>query len=313
MIITSAQTGPFQPLLNHFHLTRPEELSNFFVQHKHSASETVQTKIHRIVHYIQTKTWISENTLLSWAAKNPKQQFSKLFPTESPVHRKLFRVEHHLSIPKATFLDKCRQAFKFFKEYIHDSQTVGAVLPSSSALAKEIVSEIPKDPQARPRVILEIGPGTGSFTDKIIKRMNPKDTLHLVEFDKKFCLQLQARYKHIPNVRVFHQSILDYGVDATKKYDHIVSGLPLNSFPTEMVQKIFEKYKELSKNGATLSYFDYRFLPKIKNFYLSEEEKKAFEDILRQKELFYSQYGLREATTFSNVPPARILHHRVGA
>jgi phospholipid N-methyltransferase len=216
-----------------------------------------------------------------------------------------------MAVPQQSFLTRCVEAVKFFGQYIRHPGTIGAVLPSSNSLAKQIVSEIAKDPSLPPRLILEIGAGTGVFTDKIFKRMNPGDTLHLVEFDKGLARGLKERYQQNPNVKVFCCSILDYEVSENKRYDHVVSGLPLNSFPAPMVARIFQKYKELPREGGTLSYFDYRFLPSIKRIALGKRAREEFDRILVQKANFYANYGVRKKTVVVNVPPARVLHHKI--
>ena len=108
-------------------------------------------------------------------------------------------------ISKPTLLQSIQNALKFFFEFVRHPNTVGAILPSSRILSKEIVREIPKDLNAEKRLILEVGPGTGIFTDKIIQRMNPSDELHLVEYDGQFCQKLEEKYRHFPNVHVFHK------------------------------------------------------------------------------------------------------------
>ena len=217
-----------------------------------------------------------------------------------------------MAVLHQSFLARCVTAVRFFGRFLRSPGTIGAILPSSGSLAKRIVSDIQKNPRLPPRRILEIGPGTGAFTDKILDRLNPDDTLHLVEFDQNLATQLRQKYKGIRMVKVFHRSILDHSVPENRKYDHVVSGLPLNSFPAPMVSEIFEKYEALPKDGGTLSYFDYRFLPALRRASLPDDERAEFDGILSQKKEFFAQYGTSQETVFGNAPPARVLHHRLG-
>jgi phospholipid N-methyltransferase len=173
-----------------------------------------------------------------------------------------------MEVEHRSILQKFTESARFLVRFILRAKTVGSIIPSSHFLAREIVRQIPKHSLGAPkRYILEIGPGTGVFTDKIIKRLGPEDELDLVEFDASFCELLREKYKHLKNVHVYHMSILDYQ-ERLGEYTHIVSALPLNSFTPDFVHKYFPHIQRLSKPGTTLSSFEYIFLPEIKQIYL---------------------------------------------
>jgi phosphatidylethanolamine/phosphatidyl-N-methylethanolamine N-methyltransferase len=296
----------YQSFIDQFHLNTAQSIAQFFVVRKNDVVESIQVKIQRVLHFFQTGVWISENALFEWATNHPDPKISDLLNNRR-IQRRVRRYELKMVVPSASFWDKCISTLKFFCRFLQDFKQIGAIAPSSSSLAKEITSKLVKDQSLPPRRILEIGPGTGSFTDKIVKRMNFGDTLDLVEFDKKFVDTLTIKYGKIPGVRIYHQSILDYS--SIEGYDHVVSGLPLNSFSNTDVKEVFKKYTSLLKKGGTLSYFDYLFLPTIKQFMLNKEECVEFDRILAQKEAFFNQYGTSKATVPLNAPPARVLHH----
>lgn len=56
---------------------------------------------------------------------------------------------------------------KFLIEYFKSPRTIGAVAPSSEKLAEKMVGDIDFK---NSEVIIEYGPGTGVFTDKLVKR-----------------------------------------------------------------------------------------------------------------------------------------------
>lgn len=309
-MVSAEKYSEIQQFNRHFKLDCERTILSFFAQNKKDDSEAVEAKVNRALHYIRTRVWINEKKICEWAAAHPQLKMSALFAGR-PLERKLIRYEQQMVVPKMSYWGSLRKSLSFLKEYIQATETVGALFPSSSYLAKEISSAIPKDLHAARRRILEIGPGTGVFTDKIIKRMNPSDRLCLVEYDNKFYEQLKERYKDIPNVKVIHMSILDYKVDPCKRYDFVISGLPLNSFSVSDVRKIFLKFKDLTAEGGTLSYFDYLLLPKIKRLYLDDEDRLNFDAILRMKKDFFATYGQRIKKVLLNVFPARVLHHRL--
>jgi phosphatidylethanolamine/phosphatidyl-N-methylethanolamine N-methyltransferase len=301
-------------LAEHFQIKDANEIFGFCVERKGDKSEALKVQIQRAAHFLKTGIWIDDRSICDYAKSLPDRQISTLFVGKR-LQRKLVCYERGLFVPKTGVWNTCKKTAAFVREYFHDRETVGSICPSFKFLAKEIVSEIPKQPGAAPKRILEIGPGTGVFTDRIIKRMNPGDELHLVEFDEKFYLQLCEKYKDIPNVRIFHRSILDHTVEANNKYNFIVSGLPLNSFPAEMVGRVFRKTEELGAAEAKVSYFDYLFLPACKRLYFylrrQREKKTEFERILAMKKDFHRKHGLRVGKVALNIFPARVLHHQL--
>ena len=76
--------------------------------------------------------------------------------------------------------------------------------------------------------IIEIGPGTGSLTDKIVKRKFRY--LHLIEKDKNLCDLLLKKYKKYKNIFVYNQDALeiDYFKIIKSKKVIIIGNLPFN-------------------------------------------------------------------------------------
>ena len=72
--------------------------------------------------------------------------------------------------------------------------------------------------------ILEIGPGDGKLTDKIIQKKPTK--LTLVEVDKDLIKILKEKYVNLQNVEIINLDILKYNFK--KDYDLVISNLPYN-------------------------------------------------------------------------------------
>ncbi len=149
----------------------------------------------------------------------------------------------------------------FFREFIRNYHTTGAILPSgrqlAGALARFVAQATPAD-----RRILEVGPGTGAVTRRIIAAMRPGDTIDLVELNVSFVRKLEEHFQNDPHFRsvadrsrIINRPVQDLPVQ--QKYDLIVSGLPLNNFSVELVESILEKLTRLLKSGGTLSFFEY--------------------------------------------------------
>ena len=72
--------------------------------------------------------------------------------------------------------------------------------------------------------ILEIGPGDGKLTDKII--LKKPSSLTLIEIDRDLIENLNKKYSGYNEINIINENILDYKIK--KKYDLIISNLPYN-------------------------------------------------------------------------------------
>lgn len=199
-----------------------------------------------------------------------------------------------------------REAVLFIHRFICSPSSIGSIFPSSSALVEAITRKISEAAaNSEPQRYLEIGAGTGSFTDRIISQMKESDHLDLVEYDADLCYILERRYRHLKNVTVHHVSILEY---QAKAYDVVVSGLPLMNFPPEFVQKAHGKYLELTKSESFCSYFEYMALPKIKQAFSWGASAENFAQVLSIKAGFETIYVDQVDSVWWNITPARVIH-----
>jgi phospholipid N-methyltransferase len=152
---------------------------------------------------------------------------------------------------------------KFLIEYLKSPRTVGAIAPSSERLAKKMVSDIDFK---NAKCIVEYGPGTGSFTDKLLEEKEQDTILLLLEYNKEFCTQLEARYNENDNIIIINDSaenidmyLKRYGI---KKVDYVVSGLPFASLPKKVSNKILKKTMTVLKKDGLFITFQYTLLKK---------------------------------------------------
>src|SRR5215472_6456774 len=81
----------------------------------------------------------------------------------------------------------------FFRECRRHFHTTGAILPSSRFLARALVRPL-RSPRSACR-ILEVGPGTGSVTCEIARRLLAGDRLDAVEINAHFVDLLERRLR----------------------------------------------------------------------------------------------------------------------
>ena len=103
-------------------------------------------------------------------------------------------------IATATFKD----AKLFIKNAFKNPNIVGAVLPSSAGVGKELMSYVVRYQKNNPNValnLLEVGAGTGSMTEVIVASLRDIDHLDLIEISPEFCQILHDKFDKYPNVR----------------------------------------------------------------------------------------------------------------
>lgn len=117
----------------------------------------------------------------------------------------------------------------FLKQYMQGPRWMGAIAPSSEVLAAKMVKDIIFEGAS---CIVEYGPGTGVFTEKLLATRQPGTVLILIENNARFCHLLRKKYGHHRNVHIVHDSAVhvdqylrQYGVNK------VVSGLPFASLP----------------------------------------------------------------------------------
>src|SRR6516162_9581643 len=81
----------------------------------------------------------------------------------------------------------------FFREFRRHFRTTGSILPSSRFLARALARPL-RGPRPASR-ILEVGPGTGSVTCEIARRMLAGDRLDAVEINRHFVEVIERRVR----------------------------------------------------------------------------------------------------------------------
>ncbi len=207
----------------------------------------------------------------------------------------------------------------FFQEFRQTYRTTGAIAPSGRQLARALASFVrTPDCPAAPRRILEVGPGTGAVTRAMISALGPNDLLDLVELNDRFVERLRERLAHddhfrpvADRTRLFHQSVED--LPRETKYDAIVSGLPLNNFSVELVERLLAALTSRLAPGGTLSFFEYVWIRNFKAAVSGPGERKRLSTIGRSINQLLAQHEFHRNLVWTNVPPAWVHHVRLEA
>jgi phosphatidylethanolamine/phosphatidyl-N-methylethanolamine N-methyltransferase len=114
------------------------------------------------------------------------------------------------------------------REFVRDPLTVGAVASSGPALARVATAAVPRTGSP---VVVELGPGTGAFTQAIQRRLAGRGLHIAVEINPRFARRLAALH---PAVDVVNGDATDLAtvlaLRGLSQADVVVSGLPWAAF-----------------------------------------------------------------------------------
>ncbi|MEK4418816.1 class I SAM-dependent methyltransferase [Bacillus sp. FSL K6-0268] len=127
--------------------------------------------------------------------------------------------------------------------------------------------------------MVEYGPGTGVFTEKLLKKRNLNITLLLVENNREFYLILKEKFATKKNVFIVWgaaKNTDEYLKDFTIPYaDYIVSGIPFASLPQHISDEIlFTTTKVLKTEGVFITFQYTKFKTKFLKQFFSKIDVK---------------------------------------
>ncbi len=179
--------------------------------------------------------------------------------------------------------------FEFIKQYLLHPKTTGAIMVSSNRLAEKMISGINIKACS---CIVEYGPGTGVFTEKILEQRDNQTKVILIEYNQEFYKLLKEKYGKEYGVYIINDSAENIDIYLKKyninKVDVIISGLPFASLPKKMSETILEKTKSIIGSTGIFITFQYSKLKK-------DLIKSYFSNVNWEKESF-------------NIPPAYVLN-----
>jgi phospholipid N-methyltransferase len=199
----------------------------------------------------------------------------------------------------------------FVGQFLSNFKTTGAILPSGSMLARAMTR--PARRADGPRRLLEVGPGTGAFTKKLLDALEDGDELHIVEINRTFADYLERklldeyrRQRPLVSVRLHCASIEE--ADLPGEFDYVICGLPFNNFPVWQSRTIFRLLMGMLREGGQLTYFEYAGVRYIKAPVVGTQGRRHIKRHRALVRALSRRHEGRKDFVFANVPPAYAMH-----
>jgi phosphatidylethanolamine/phosphatidyl-N-methylethanolamine N-methyltransferase len=145
----------------------------------------------------------------------------------------------------------------FFRQWLKAPLSVAAISPSSPQLARQMMSQLPRNG----RRVIELGGGTGVFTQALLDHGLALSDLLILELNEELHQHLQRRF---PGMTIvcgdagnLREIAAERGFVGDRQADAIISGLGLLSMPKQLQQTILSAAFDCIKPDGRFIQFTY--------------------------------------------------------
>jgi phosphatidylethanolamine/phosphatidyl-N-methylethanolamine N-methyltransferase len=184
-----------------------------------------------------------------------------------------------------------KETLFFIKRWLKHPVRLGAIAPSSTALANLVCDHVKV---RKGHIVVEIGAGTGTITRRLLQCV-PADQLAVVELDTELCRFLKQQ---VSSTNVIHGNAMELASLLPKKYvgkvSTIVSGIPVTTMSYLQQKRLIDACMSVLAPDGELIQYSY----------------------LHKSPLPAADFGLsteRVGKTFKNIIPAYLWRYQVAA
>lgn len=148
--------------------------------------------------------------------------------------------------------DRAVELGRFFRSWIQNPLSIGAVAPSGRLLAKMMAMRL-----AGGARVLELGAGTGTVTQAILDTGVRPEDLHVVEQHPSFVHVLRRRFPGVRVVQADATMLTEHFRELEGSFDYVISGLPLLLFSADQKLALLGQAFELLEPAGVFRQFTY--------------------------------------------------------
>jgi phospholipid N-methyltransferase len=154
--------------------------------------------------------------------------------------------------------------WQFLRGFLKNPVMVGSVIPSSRVLIDKMLGPVDWE---NTKLFVEYGPGVGTFTRPILKRLSPDATLVTIDTNPDFTRFLKQSIDDPRLVTVTGSAADVENILAERELgaaDYVLSGLPFSTLPPGVGDDIAKATATVIRPGG--AFLVYQFSPKVRNF-----------------------------------------------
>ena len=184
----------------------------------------------------------------------------------------------------------------FLAEGLTNMRLIGAIIPTSRFVARAMVPEVKRsDP---PKIIVELGVGTGSITEEIVKHLRPED--RFIGIDSNRAL-LEECKKHIEplardrfvcvehaNAQEIKHVLKEHNIATV---DEVICTIPFRALSEHETKKILAQVNDVLAPGGRFVFIRYLIAPATKEIF----------------ETLYNFTVVKKKIVMSNIPPTEVI------
>jgi len=203
---------------------------------------------------------------------------------------------------------RSEQILLFGRNFLKHPRMLGSLIPSSRYLVDRVLGQVNWQ---RARTIVEYGPGVGTLTGEILRRLRPDATLVAIEMNGDFVRYLRRtvgdrRLQVVEGSAADAEAVL--AARGLRHADYVISGIPYSTMPAEERDRILRTTHDvLHPDGAFLVYqFTRAVLPYLRDTFALVDQKFEPRNIMPAR-LFFCRPHLEPSQ------PARLREPRARA
>lgn len=147
--------------------------------------------------------------------------------------------------------------FTFARNFFKNPRMLGSVIPSSRYLVHQLLRKIRFE---EARVIVEYGPGVGTITREVLRRMRPDATLVVIELNDDFVKVLRRNFDD-PRLKVIHGSAADVRETLERlgltEADYIFSGIPFSIMSEQDRERVLNNTRDALREGGSMLVYQF--------------------------------------------------------
>ena len=189
----------------------------------------------------------------------------------------------------------------FSRNFIKHPRMLGSLIPSSRFLVKRLLDQVD---WTRANTVVEYGPGVGTFTGEILRRLPAGGTVVAIDTNRDFARYLSKTLRD-DRLHVIEGSAADAQETLVErglgKADYVISGIPYSTMDPGIRERILQTTHDvLQPDGAFLVYqFTRAVLPYLRQVFPQVQVEFEPRNIMPAR-LFYCRRGAERKAANGN-------------